>query len=369
MKIEWNQYKGPYKRSVKDVPEQLEYLFTTDDPIEDVDQFLYSELSINIKHQYKIYNIVEPVLDALDNFLKRKKEFRYKLEVLHFLTYLFSEYLRDENTILITPIEYQFCAKPLSTEYPKEFSYYLKFKKLYFKHYSDELEQVDKNLKIFFDAALDGSLKTEHHIRQMVQAASENVQTINIGLIGLGLLKYKRRDFKSETNLQLLPNDFVDISLAINHLPYNKNRIAQLLRSNGDTGLLWCNGFASALAASSYLISVIDQSLNEQKEAVNKILESFQYLKDNYSVDEFEIDFPAHKFMLEDVSSIVYRNFLGKGKRTSKNDLTELQAFFYESLAKKYKIHTYSMLYAGLLPQGITKKEVAEIQDIYESYQ
>ena len=66
MKIIWQFYHAPNKDAIEEIPYQLDYLFSTEDSSEDIECFLYNELAPNIKHQNKIYNIIEPVIEVMD---------------------------------------------------------------------------------------------------------------------------------------------------------------------------------------------------------------------------------------------------------------------------------------------------------------
>ena len=79
MNINWQHYQAPYKEAIEEIPHQLQYLFSTEDPAEDIEYFLYNELAPNIKHQYKIYNIIEPVLKLWSSTYSKKGRFNIRL--------------------------------------------------------------------------------------------------------------------------------------------------------------------------------------------------------------------------------------------------------------------------------------------------
>ena len=45
--------------------------------------------------------------------------------------------------------------------------------------------------------------------------------------------------------------------------------------------------------------------------------------------------------MLEDLSSVLFQEHLGRKIFINKNDLTEIQLYFYNLLSKEYRTHTY----------------------------
>ena len=42
MNINWQYYQAPYKDAIEEIPHQLQYLFSTEDPAEDIEYFLYN---------------------------------------------------------------------------------------------------------------------------------------------------------------------------------------------------------------------------------------------------------------------------------------------------------------------------------------
>ncbi len=66
MNINWQHYQAPNKEAIEEIPSQLDYLFSAEDSSEDIEYFLYNDLAPNIKHQFKIYNVIEPVIEVIE---------------------------------------------------------------------------------------------------------------------------------------------------------------------------------------------------------------------------------------------------------------------------------------------------------------
>ena len=114
------------------------------------------------------------------------------------------------------------------------------------------------------------------------------------------------------------------------------------------------------------MIDSLHKDLKCQKNTIDNVMNGYETIK-RIDIDE-EIDFPPHRFMLEDLSSVLFQEHLGKGIFIDEKDLTEIQLYFYNLLSKEYRTHTYTLLYAGIIPNGISIEDVNNIDDIYNCY-
>ena len=191
MNINWQHYQAPYKEAIEDIPHQLQYLFSTEDSSEDIEYFLYNELAPNIKHQYKIYNIIEPVIEVMEFNILQKGKIQYKIEILNFLGYIFQEYIRDENCILVPPIEYQVAAPKLSLQCSDEFKLYKRFQSFVKRVFPDNIETQIPEV-IFYKSVLDNSQKTFETLMH-----NANLQNIGESLFACGLMSFKKSQFEN----------------------------------------------------------------------------------------------------------------------------------------------------------------------------
>ncbi|MEN7550099.1 hypothetical protein AAG747_19420 [Rapidithrix thailandica] len=365
MKIDWKLYNYPYKQAFEEVPVQLEYLFTTSDSIEDVELFLYSDLAANIKHQYRIYNVIYPVMECIDDYLAKNLNTKYKMVILYFLEYIFSEHIRDTANLLVTPIRYSLASKAIETFDQEEYLAYLEFKKLYFKHFSDNFQKENIGSIAYYDSIFGKPLQVLPKLLGLIDEEVVNQGFVHDILIGIGYLKYKSQIDITYKDIRLpsITDGFIDTSLGFLGKQCDENILLSLIQNNKETSISWANGYSSVLSACSYFIANSDKSIKRKIEVLSNILEGYTALRDSYN-PEFEIDFPPHKYLLEDITSIVYKDFLGKGEIVSVNQLNPVQMFLYDAL-NEYKTHTYSMLYAGLIPKGIKKEKINDIYDIH----
>ncbi|MDR3140424.1 MAG: hypothetical protein LBU37_01645 [Tannerellaceae bacterium] len=296
--------------------------------------------------------------------------FPYKIEILDFFGYIFLEHIRDSNKLLVTPMEYELCSKGLFYDKTdEEYLAFQKFKKFYFKHYYNKLDK-NKEFDFFYSSILFDSIKVYNYIFETIKKidSTDNSNLFNIGLIALGLMSFKNKELHLPSNFHVTTNSnlFIDISLALNNLKHNRDALLNLLCNNQQTDLRFGNGFLSVLSNVAYIISTKNDDLKNQKTAIDNILISFDYFRKQN--DEQEMDFPNYKYLLEDVSSVIYGKLLGKGNMVKYENMNFVQKYFLEVLSMKYKTHTYTMLYAGILPIGIDEKSIYDIYDIYSCY-
>ena len=62
------------------------------------------------------------------------------MKILNFLGYIFQEFIRDENSILVQPIEYQIAAQKMSLQYSNEFKFYKRFQFFVKNVFTDNIE-------------------------------------------------------------------------------------------------------------------------------------------------------------------------------------------------------------------------------------
>ena len=341
MNINWQHYQAPNKEAIEEIPSQLDYLFSAEDSSEDIEYFLYNDLAPNIKHQLKTYNVIEPVIEVIECNILQGGKTQYKNEILNFLGYMFQEFIRDENSILVQPIEYQIAAPKLSSQYSDEFKFYKRFQSFVKRVFADNLEAQTPEV-VFYKSALDDSQKTFETLMH-----NANLQNIRESLFACGLMSFKNSNLKiRELNITTQQDSITNLGLCINRLEFDKELAITSLSTPKQHSFVWGNGYECVLATSALMIDSLHKDVSYQE----------------------YFDFPPHRFMLEDLSSILFQEHLGKGILIDKRDLTEVQLYFYNLLSKEYRTHTYALLYAGIMPNGMSIEDLNSIDDIYSCY-
>ena len=353
MNINWQHYQAPNKEAIEEIPSQLDYLFSAEDSSED--------LAPNIKHQLKTYNVIEPVIEVIECNILQGGKTQYKNEILNFLGYMFQEFIRDENSILVQPIEYQIAAPKLSSQYSDEFKFYKRFQSFVKRVFADNLEAQTPEV-VFYKSALDDSQKTFETLMH-----NANLQNIRESLFACGLMSFKNSTLKiRELNITTQQDSITNLGLCINRLEFDKELAITSLSTPKQHSFVWGNGYECVLATSALMIDSLHKDVSYQEYSIKQIMNGYDTIR-KMNLDE-EFDFPPHRFMLEDLSSILFQEHLGKGILIDKRDLTEVQLYFYNLLSKEYRTHTYALLYAGIMPNGMSIEDLNSIDDIYSCY-
>lgn len=178
--------------------------------------------------------------------------------------------------------------------------------------------------------------------------------------------EFQKPQFKLH-DLEMIQQDSItNLGLCINQMAFDKRLAVKSLSTPTQYPFVWGNGFECVLATSSLMIDSLHQDLRCQKNTINDIMNGYEAIRD-MNIDE-DIDFPPHKFMLEDLSSVLFQEHLGKGRLLDPQKLTGIQSYFYNLLSKEYRTHTYTLLYAGIVPNGMSIEEANNINDIYNCY-
>lgn len=236
--------------------------------------------------------------------LSKKGKIQYKIEILNFLGYIFQEYIRDENCILVPPIEYQVAAPKLSLQYSDEFKFYKRFQSFVKRVFPDNIETQIPEV-IFYKSSLDDSQKTFETLMYNI-----NLQNIGESLFACGLMSFKNPNLNIH-NLNITQQDSItNLGLCINRMEFDKRLAINSLSTPTQHSFVWGNGYECVLATSSMMIDTLHKDFRCQKNTVNNIMNGYDTIK-KLNIDE-EIDFPPHRFMLEDLSSVLFQEHLGK---------------------------------------------------------
>ncbi len=334
MNIDWQHYHAPNKEAIEEIPTQLDYLFSANDSSENIEYFLYNELAPNIKHQFKIYNVIEPVIEVIECNILQEGKTQYKNEILNFLGYIFQEFIRDEN---------------------KRFQFFVK------SVFTDNIETQSPEV-IFYKSALNNNQKT---FETLIHHA--NLQNIREILFACGLMSFKNPNLKiHDLNITTQQDGITNLGFCINGMEFDKELAITSLSIPKQQSFVWGNGYECVLATSAMMIDSLHKNARYQKNTINHIMNGYDTIR-KINIDE-DFNFPPHKFMLEDLSSILFHEYLGKGILIDKKMLTEAQLYFYNLMTEEFCTHTYSLLYAGIMPEGMSIESANNIDDIYNCY-
>ncbi len=292
---------------------------------------------------------------------------RNRILVFYFLEYIFSEYIRDDSGILFTPIEYPLASKAILKVNEVKKESYEYFKRIYLKYYT-RLNVEEFRSKLFYDAIYVDPKESYKYYLDLLSnnSASENV--LFDTHIALGYLNFKYPHLEKNLGDNILITSkfkYSNVIKALYNLDFDKEKLLDLIETDVDVDSCWGNRYLSVIAAFAFTKHILNKcSISEQKNNIRELLLSYKNLKNNY-FSEHELDFPVYEYLLEDISSMLFHNLLGKEKVSDSKSLSEIQSLFLDLLSKEYNTHTYSMLYAGVLPLGYTKEQVDKIYNIH----
>lgn len=365
MNIEWDRYPSPNMENSREITLILEHLIDEKDDEDEFLVILYNDLLPNIKHQNRIYTIVIPIIDWFEDLINKNENFPRKIDILDFFGHVFSEHIRESIQILASPSVHDYASKNLKDYDPAEYDFFLHFKKFYLSLFSHILPEKETRSIILYDLCfLDNFLK---------KYSSKNLKGNNPIVwydisIAAGIYKFlypqhnaSQIDLKFDESIKN-----VDLILAINGLEFNEIKLKDIIKENRSIDSIWGYGFLTVIGADS--LTIASQNKNEKRlcETIDFLCETYESISKNEPDSEY--DFPCHKFLMEDVSTILFRKNFGCQKKLQLTDLNYSQKYFFEKLSEKIKIHTNSMLYAGLLPRGASEKDLLNIDDIFEFY-
>ncbi|MCF6402701.1 hypothetical protein L3C95_10875 [Chitinophaga filiformis] len=360
--IQWSSFTGGYSTSVEEVPPILEALCDIEEE-DEVLSLLFGEMLSHVKQGYNVFEIIEPVIQVFDSLCK--EDFAYPSTLTDFLAYVYTMDIRSAVPILTMPVRYSFGSKD---EQPD--AGFTAFKSFFRDHFyrtdNEELVPTD----IYFTAVLFPAKEEISRIFDIIQRNNENTALVKNALISAALINYltgERTSLPVEIT-QLLTADeslapYIPVYNGISGFPVEQEQLQELLDMEEDIEVQWAQAFIIVAATDALLIGNL-QDAERLKTALDGLFPVLEEQKAKFEEEEQEMDFPLYPYMAEDLTSIVFRDFLNRGSVLDVSQLNEVQRYCLEKLYA-LKIHTHAMLHAGLLPEGITPDNQPTLLPIY----
>lgn len=365
MKINWSIYDSPFQNQMHKIENLLDELLESTDSDYDMDFFIYNKLAPMAKHQGEVYNVIEAILDYLQYYLDSKTTNNIHY-VLVFLEYIFEECIREDIRLLVTPVRYNYSPDGYFSNVNLR-NWYAMYKKFYLKHINGKMSS-DKLRSEFLGNTLFLSFnQAKNYFYDILESSKTSPIECLDAIISLQLLAIKH---STKINLEWVQQSNIlgheELAKALCGIDFSVEKVCELIKTPNNSESIWGTGYKSLIAAFSLLVSCRFSTIKRQKEIIKLILECYQSLKEE-SENEHEFEFPEHFFLLEDLTSFFFREMMGNWKSKILH-FNEPQRFCLDLLMKKYKVHTYSLLFAGILPEGVNETEINNIQDIYNCY-
>lgn len=265
------------------------------------------------------------------------------LVILDFLAYVFRVHIREENMILTPICNYDTIQTGVKSSV--EGRYYKHFKRLYSMHFTINGNFIVSDYRsIYFASILGDPAKSQ---KQFISLLDNNNSEIVFNVkVALMLIHFRSPQYKP-----------FDKTIGMSILQSCSKKINTLFGAGYHQAIFWC--------VKLYMDSI--DHIEIQIDDVNQIMKLYtenSNLDDNSYLEDVEV-FP--NILIENVSSILFRVFFGIGKVIDKNRLNIIQIYFLSQLYMK-KTHTNTLLYCGILPDGISKKQIAYCPNVYDCY-
>jgi len=360
--IQWNSFTGGYSSSTEEVPAILEALCDTEEEDEML-SILFGDMLSHVRQGYLIFEIVDPVIQVFDSLCK--EDFAYPAVLLDFLAYVYTLDIRSAVPVLTMPVRYCFGTKEIKSS-PGFTAFKTFFRQHFYKTENEELVPSD----IYYTAVLFPASGETNRIFDLIVKNSDNTALVKNALIGAALINYLLGEKTSlpEEVMQLLTADdslaaYIPVFNGISGFPVEQEQLQDLLDMEEDIEVQWAQAFIIVVATDALLIGNLADA-GRLKTALDGLFPILETQKKTFDEEEQEMDFPLYPYMAEDLTSIVFRDFLNRGSALDVSVLNEVQRYCLERL-HALNIHTHAMLHAGLLPQGITPDNQPTLLPIY----
>lgn len=338
--------EGPYKNSADTLQYQLKILSKAQLDEEELMIFLYQEVLPHIQHQYVIYSTIIYVMDFFNTYLT-DKAYDIGLIVLDFLSYVFRVHIREDNMILTPACNYD--TIHTSVKYSSEAKYYKYFKRFYSTNFTTKgCFAVSDYRSIYYASILENPSKIQEQLISLL--SDDNAEIVFNAKIALMLTHFK----------------------GIQDQPFDKTICMDIQQSclQKELNTLFGFGYHEVVFWCAKLYLDITNCIEIQKEDINQIIKL--YIEgcnpiDNNEVEDLEDVDSFPNILMENISSVLFRNFFGIGKVINKIRLNVIQTYFLNILYKN-KIHTNTLLYCGILPHGMSQKQILYYPNIYTCY-
>lgn len=361
--VKWNQFEGGYSDSPENVESLLLTLCDADDE-DGVYSILYGDLTSHLKYGFDVFAITAPVVDVFSKL--NDEQFAHQAILLDYLGYIYAIDIRETVPVLSYPVRYSFAKK--DKEASPGFEAFRKFfKKYYYGKDNPELYKSD----VYYTASLFPEKKEINRIFDLITDNRTDTPFVKNAIISAAVINYLQKE-KTPLPAEILAILSADKELqpyAFVYKGFGGEAIEQaalqmLFSTYQDITLTWAQAFTAVIAADALLIGHLSDKKRVRTVLDKDIFPLLEEKKKAFEDEEQELDFPLYPFLAEDLTSIIFRNFLNRGKALDPSDLNDLQQYCLERLYA-LKIHTHAMLHAGLLPEGITPSTQPTLLPIY----
>lgn len=366
----WRGYEYPYASAPVELADALARLDVADSS-EEVEQLLYGEVLGLVLHQGDLYSGVVPLVDALRGSVERRDDPSISLSIVSFVEYLLARPIRDACHVLVRPHRYGACEGSRvarSTIDARD-----RLACLFGDLVAPRLPAMERAADIYYrhvlcpsklDAGIERALR-ELPLASDAYASLVIAMRLRVELWGGG----------AERLGALRPPPGLDeplrVLLEVYRAPTQalEAELCAMLTQDLEVPWYWASGSLAVIGAVGLVLAARQRSEPEQVALLERLVSVRAELVARHADDEVELEFAVPEAMLEDVSTLVFLAQMGRETPLAVTDMTALQRRWFELLADEAKTHTHAMLYAGVLPRGMTPGEANAVGEIHRCYQ
>ncbi len=344
------KYSGPYKEWRDEFTWNLNGVSEFTGEPEELSLFLLDSILPFVRHQDSVYTSIVLLLKVFSDICERSA--RYTDEVLYFMGYVFRDYIRDNVGILVEPYDYRYLSPSIKKISSDELSLFESFVSFY---ESVRDGGVSRNSRIYFDCVLLKSIPENPFLPKELPGDEGNLLTSFLA----GLVASHNR-WGSAWSIDESRRYFDELTRSSDGLT-DLERLPTVITEDDYVPTPWASGRSGAIGSAAHLLLAEG---THQIDVLEKVLPKCLELKAARGGDEVDLAY-VDRFILEDVSSILFSKALGATVPFDMARLSREQRFFLDFLSNEYRGHTYTLLYAGILPQGVAPEEVDAIRGVY----
>ncbi len=315
---------------------------------------LFNDVLPFVKHQYTLYDCLAPAMTCMEELLERAPF--HTASIVSFLGFLFQEPIRDATFIFVDPVQYRHLQPGLSAMTPLESALFASVKALYGRRRPG---LTGTTLRDYFDVTL------LDRIEETAPTGSNDADQLS-RLLATAVTRYKLgMPLISESGITIAEPRFKDLGAALQGRAFERRALYRLLEDDTVVDdVPWAGGRLGVIAGIVLFLSTTPTE-PARAEVLEQLVETCAELKKHRSGDEEDAGIATDEFLLEDLSVVLFRDHLGATSAVPMDAMHEDQRRFLALLLHIYRGHTFSLLNAGIAPEGVDAAKLGLESSIY----
>lgn len=347
-------YSSPYDDWQAGFIEATRKIESFDGDADEFTMLLLEELWQYVTHQLTLFDCLLPALPSFTALLIRRPDLAGT--AMWFLGYLLRWPIRQQTLLLVEPVTYS----------------YLQPKEMQPTHTDIVLFDACKAFYTQHRPLLNGSASQPHFdvlfLGELPDSRPKPLGSDTVGLSWLlagAIQRFKRGEsLVLDEGVELESPECRALAAGVQGRSTEDERLFALLLDDVEVEWSpWAGGRLGAIAG-LLLVAKSPAGTPQRTRAITSVVECCTVLKQRHADDERDVMWTDH-YLLEDVSSLLFRNHLGASEPLELRCLDVDQRAFVDALWSTYAGHTYTLLYAGLAPPGSSPKSIPMMPLLY----